>query len=299
MSKRAKVIKLLLEDGSLNGIVNIAEEEWIGEFFSASRDNAKELMKNEACSRWGIYLLLSKTCVYIGQSKNLQQRIGQHLLGKDWWETVAILTTKDDTFNKSDIDYLENILIEKAKELNTLDVDNIKKGNPAKVDKFRSVTLDQYLEESLFLLEFIGVEVFSDKKRNKNIQKIVPSNSEKNIELRAKSEVVKYVVSYGVNLNKFLSYAKYQENKQAFWANPKVDFLNEGFSLVLNNQIKNKIYVMNIPGNTMKCAYPREEGKLITRKDKKHYLDLLIDGETFIDKSGVSFKEYIVKTIEY
>lgn len=300
MGKRAKVIKLLLDDGTLKGIINMAEDEWIGDFYSAPRDNVKDILKDDICSRWGIYLLLSDSCVYVGQSKNLKQRIEQHLLGKDWWETVVILTTKDDSFNKSDIDYLENVLIEKANKLNTLDVDNIKKGNPAKVDKFRSATLDQFLEESLFLLEFIGVEVFSENNKKINIKKIVPSNSNENIELRAKGEVLKYVKNNNIELFDNKSYAKLQENKNAFWINPKVNFLTDDWSIVLNNQTTNEIIVMNVPANTFECSYPKENNKLVTRKDKRYYIDLLIDCVSFIDRnSGLSFKKYITNRIKY
>ncbi len=65
-------------------------------------------------------------------------------MGKDWWESAVILTTKDDSLTHSDIDYLENVLIEKAFALEKLDCDNKKKGNPPKVDNLsliRSVRL--------------------------------------------------------------------------------------------------------------------------------------------------------------
>lgn len=35
-------------------------------------------------------------------------------VGKDWWESVVILTTTDDSLTRTDIDYLESVLIEKA-----------------------------------------------------------------------------------------------------------------------------------------------------------------------------------------
>ena len=101
--------------------------------------------------------------VYVGQSSDLSKRITQHTVGKDWWESVVILTKKDDSFNHTDIDYLESVLINKAKEVGRLDCDNKNKGNNPKVDKFRKVMLDQYLEEALFLMQLIGIKVFTDK----------------------------------------------------------------------------------------------------------------------------------------
>lgn len=106
--------------------------------------------------------------MYVGQAIDLERRTKQHLADKDWWTQVVLMTTKDDSFNASDIDYLESRLIELAGTAATFDSDNKKRGNPQKVDEFRQAELEQYLEEALFLLELIGVRVFKGEKRNAN-----------------------------------------------------------------------------------------------------------------------------------
>ena len=73
---------------------------------------------------------------------------------------MILLTTKDDNFTASDINYIESCLIDSAMKVGKLDSDNKKRGNPRKVDEFRQTELDQYLEEALFILELIGVRVF-------------------------------------------------------------------------------------------------------------------------------------------
>lgn len=108
-----------------------------------------------------MYLLLSKSMVYVDQSSDLSKRITQHTVSKDWWESVVILTTKDDSLTHSDIDYLESVLNDKAFKINCLDCDNKNKGSNLKVSKFQKVVLDHYLEEALFLMQLIGITVFS------------------------------------------------------------------------------------------------------------------------------------------
>ena len=162
---KAKTVQLLLNDGTLNGVINIADSAWNpGEMYAAPRDAVDELA---SIDKYGVYLLLSDSRVYVGQAQDLQRRIKQHLSGKDWWERVVLLTTQDDSFTRTDIDYLESVLIKKAEKTKSLDSDNKNKGNNPKVDKFRKVTLDQYLDEALFLMELIGVNVFSNVKRKK------------------------------------------------------------------------------------------------------------------------------------
>lgn len=64
---KAKTINLLLEDGSLDGIINIEASSWnSGELYSSPRSAIEDLLKTDACNKYGVYLLLSKEKVYIG-----------------------------------------------------------------------------------------------------------------------------------------------------------------------------------------------------------------------------------------
>lgn len=166
MGVQAKIINMLLYDGTLDGVIRIENSSWnAGELFSAPRDSVTELLNTGACNKYGVYLLLSTNMVYVGQSSDLAKRVSQHIAGKPWWESVVILTTKDDSLNHSDIDYLENVLISKALAIKKLDCDNKKAGNPPKVDVFRKVFLGQYLDEALFLMQLIGIKVFAEEEK--------------------------------------------------------------------------------------------------------------------------------------
>ena len=95
---KAKTINLLLYEGDLEGVISIEDSSWnSGELYSAPRDSVSELLETDACKKYGVYLLLPKSMVYVGQSSDLSKRITQQTVGKDWWESVVILTTKDDS----------------------------------------------------------------------------------------------------------------------------------------------------------------------------------------------------------
>lgn len=304
MSDKAKVINLLLSDGSLNGIMRVEDSSWyLGEMYSAPRDKIDELLKTNACNKFGIYLLLSSDTVYVGQSIHLKKRIKEHILGKDWWEKAILLTTKDDSFSNDDIDYLESVLINKAFELGSLDVDNKTKGNFSKVHDFRREILNQYLEEAMFLIALVGNNVFVEKKgKNKNKNLITPEKplSSEQIDLRAKGEVIKFVNEQNIKVGKNRSYAKLQEKKNCFWINPVVEFLENEWWLLLNNQRDKTIHVLKIPANTFDVKYPCVRGHLVNRKDKPQYIDLNLDCNTFVDlRSGCDFSSYLIKSFKY
>lgn len=161
MSTKTKTIKMLLYDGTLNGVTNISDSAWdVGKMYSAPRESISDLVSRADCKKYGVYLLLSENLVYVGQAIDLEKRTKQHLADKDWWTQVVLMTTKDDSFTASDINYLESRLINMASKAGTSDSDNKKKGNPQKVDEFRQAELEQYLDEAIFLLGLIGVKVF-------------------------------------------------------------------------------------------------------------------------------------------
>ena len=103
-SQKSKTVKLLLEDGTLKGVMNIMDSSWNpGEMYSAPRESVDDLLSTDACKKFGVYMLLSDEKVYVGQSMDLAKRVSQHVYKKEWWERVIILTTTDDSLNRADI----------------------------------------------------------------------------------------------------------------------------------------------------------------------------------------------------
>lgn len=311
MNAQAKTINLLLYDGNLSGVISIEDSSWnSGELYSAPRASVQDLLETDACNKYGVYLLLSNSMVYVGQSSDLAKRLTQHTIGKDWWESAVILTTKDDNLTRSDIDYLEYVLIERAFAIDKLDCDNKKKGNPPKVDKFRRVILDQYLAEALFLMQLIGITVFSGGK-NKKPEKSPAATpvtpvfntmdvaSKLSLGKRVKTEAVQYVKDHGVSIGKEVSYAVRQTNKPDFWINPKVDLLAKDWYIVLNDNKSNTLIVLYVPANSIGLKSDGTVG-LVARADRPEVIDLSIACDTLIDRrSGVDFKPFVLQRLPY
>lgn len=291
---KAKTINLLLYDGDLDGVISIEESSWnSGELYLAPRKSVSELIETDACNKYGIYLLLSKNMVYVGQSSDLSKRITQHLNGKDWWESVLILTTKADSFTHTDIDYLESVLINNALKMNRLDCDNKNKENNPKVSKFQKVILDQYLSEALFLMKLIGITVFSEKKKSSLID-VSDTRMKLALGKRAKADAINYLKTKGIDVNK-PTYAKKSQDKNEFWANPQTHLLKEDWWMILNNNETMELIVLFIPANSLS----RDLG-LKVRVDKHELLDLNINCNTLIDrKSGIDFSPYIRERVKY
>ena len=303
---KAKTINMLLNDGTLNGVISMENSSWHkGELYSAPRSSVDDLISTEACARYGIYLLLSEDMVYIGQASDLSKRIKQHIIGKSWWERVVILTTSDDSLNRGDLDYIEAYLIALASKAGRLDCDNKNTGNKANLKKFREVEMQQYLEEALFLLELIGINVFRvTPKTGKPASgsQLIPSvvnTPVSQLTIREKKEALQFLKNNGLSLVKNVNYAKRQPNKDEFWINPRTKALGQDWDLILNNQYTFEIVVLHIPAGTFSMNTKSKNG-LAPRYDQANIIDLNINATTLIDRrSKCDFTPFITHRIKY
>lgn len=303
---KAKTINLLLNDGTLKGVMSMEDSSWNkGELYSAPRESVDALISSDACSQYGVYLLLSENMVYVGQASDLSKRIKQHILGKDWWERVVVLTTSDDSLNRSDIDYIEGQLILKATETGRIDCENKTMGNKQKVTKFRKVELDQYLEEAMFLLELIGINVFcenekvTDSHRTTPLIPAVKDTPSEQIEIREKREALDFLAENGIIVSKNTNYAKRQKNKEEFWINPRTTALEMDWHVVLNNQFKNEIVVFQIPANTFVMKTDNIQG-FVARSDKPELIDMNVIEDAWVDRrSKYELEPFMIKRLKY
>lgn len=293
---KQKTINLLLYDGDLSGVISMEASSWnSGELYSTPRESVDELLNTDACKKSGVYLLLSKNMVYVGQASDLAKRITQHKVGKDWWESVVILTTKDNSLTHSDIDYLEAVLIEKASRIGKLDIDNKNKGNPIKVDKYRKVFLEQYLEEALFLMRLIGITVFAVNTQ----PTLFDIKTKLSLGKRSKAEAITYLNKKGFSVDKKATYAV-KNDKGEYWANPQKKLLSDDWWIILNDNKKMELLVLNIPEGTLQADEYNNGDGLYVRTDKPNLLDINIIADTLIDrKSGISFLAYLIKRVSY
>lgn len=84
------------------------------------------------------------------------------------------------------------------------------------------------------------------------------------------------------------------ENGQ-YWANPPLDVLVKDWSLILNDYIEKKLYLLFLPKNSMSL------GQLKTRADRpKLDIQIYYNDRTFTERrSGCSFSRFFVAEIDY
>lgn len=120
-------IELFLANGTADSIVTAELSNWNGKAIKIPRIEISDCNRKDL-QEPGVYFLFCKDedndvdSVYIGEAKNVKERLIQHLRDaaaekeKYYWNTAVIFIDRD--LNKTLIRYLENRLVELAKASN-------------------------------------------------------------------------------------------------------------------------------------------------------------------------------------
>lgn len=125
---QGRSIRLFLVDGTPSGLMTAEIMNWTGHVITGPRGKLSQLVQRPECSRTGIYFLIgppaegsSLPSVYIGESDDVATRLKQHNRpedkgGKDFWERVCLVTSKDQNLTKAHVKHLESLLMQAARE---------------------------------------------------------------------------------------------------------------------------------------------------------------------------------------
>ena len=133
-------LRLFLVDGTSNGLLTAEIMNWTGHVLTGPRSKLAELVQRPECGRTGVYFLVGpdpennlRFKVYIGESDDVAKRLKQHNRpeiydgtagGKDFWEKVCLVTSKDQNLTKTHVKHLESLLIGIANNVGRCDLIN-------------------------------------------------------------------------------------------------------------------------------------------------------------------------------
>lgn len=120
---QGRSVRLFLVDGTSSSLITAEIMNWTGHILTGPRTKLSELVHRTESQRTGIYFLVGSDpdggalpLVYIGESDDVSNRLKQHNRneesgGKDFWESVCLITSKDQNLTKAHVKYLESQLI--------------------------------------------------------------------------------------------------------------------------------------------------------------------------------------------
>jgi len=149
------------------------------------RFNVKDLSNYgiDEYSNAGIYFLIWedeewKTLVYVWQATDISNRLNQH--NKDiekeyFWNIAVVFTTKENSLNESDINYLERESISKANSAGRVTVLNKTVWNTCLIAPQKKADLDEFISDMEVLLWNLWFDFLKESKKSKDKNKILYS----------------------------------------------------------------------------------------------------------------------------
>jgi hypothetical protein len=172
-----KSIRMFLVDGTPGGIITAEIMNWTGHVVTAPRSRLADLLRRPELSRTGIYVLIGddpenidRNLAYIGESENVGKRLSQHARsddsgGKDFWDWLVVVTSKDANLTKGHARFLESRLVNIAIQAGRVKLVNGTAPEPCSLPEADSADMAFFLEQIRIVLPVLGYDLFRERLR--------------------------------------------------------------------------------------------------------------------------------------
>lgn len=167
MSRHGKSLKIFLIDGAPNGRWMCELSNWTGKAYKIPRTSYKKILDRDELRNPSVYFLFGyndsgKPLVYIGETEDAIQRLGEHIKNenKDYWVEAIVFISKDDHLNKAHIKYLESRFYEIAKEIGRYEVMNAMQPKKSTVSEAEQSEMEEFIDNARLVVGALGHKVF-------------------------------------------------------------------------------------------------------------------------------------------
>jgi hypothetical protein len=176
---RGQSLELFFIDGKPDGMLTAEVFNWTGHVLVAPRTQIAEALARKETGYTGVYLLLGEVndepYGYVGEGEDISDRIRMHDTKKDWWTLAVFVVASANTLNKAHVKYLEARLIEEARSVGRLKLENGNTPSRPSLSEAAQANMEAFLDYLLMVLPAVRIDSFLQKKR----PVIVPSTPEK------------------------------------------------------------------------------------------------------------------------
>ena len=162
-------LRIFVPSGDPEGVRIVDRMNWTGKGYFLPRDRWSDIKARPELARPGVYVLIGhetdalgaeRPVVYIGQSEDVQSRINQHDLGKEFWDRAAIFTSTSGGLNRAHTTWLEWELIQRAASVKRCRLENVVSHTEPNLLENEKADTRGFLNEILRWMPIMGISVF-------------------------------------------------------------------------------------------------------------------------------------------
>lgn len=162
-------LELYFVDGRPEGLLTARVFNWTGHVLKAPRVQLREALSRPEAQFTGVYILLGEReglpLAYVGEGEEVGSRIRDHDGRKDWWTVALIVTTASDELNKAHVKYLESRLVEQARRVGTVPLENGNTPPRSSLSEAGVANMEEFLDTLFIVLPALGVDIFANRRR--------------------------------------------------------------------------------------------------------------------------------------
>lgn len=164
-------IRMFLVDGTSTGIVTAEIMNWTGHVVTGPRARLADILVREEASRTGVYFLVGEDpegggpAVYVGEGDDVGKRLRAHASDerKDFFDRVAVVTSKDQNLTKAHVRFLESHFIQLAQSSGRALVVNSTAPDPIGLPEADVSDMEFFIEQVRLILPVIGLDFLRPK----------------------------------------------------------------------------------------------------------------------------------------
>lgn len=170
MIAQGRSLELFFIDGRPDGMLTAEVFNWTGHVLRTPRTQLREALQRREASYTGVYPLLGeiegRARLYVGEAEDMGERLRNHVAGKDWWDSAVLITAAADVLHKAHVKYLEARLVEIARDVGAIDLENGNTPTRSSLSEASTATMEGFIETLMMVLPAIRIDAFLNKKRS-------------------------------------------------------------------------------------------------------------------------------------
>lgn len=282
----ATTIYTYLHNDDLNGSRIVSMDDCMCKLYNIIRDDSEFLKEFEEFLQVpALYILINREELkaYIGETDDFIKRIPSHILKKKFWtEVMVFLGTNEDTLSKTEVQYLEYLAIDKAKQVRSYDLsENTQAGKIPHMNVMLKGKTDKFFKYVQFLSKFVGCNIF--EKALNSSQTMQTPHKPIRLDIDVKPEELKGKVTIKLNGKEYKTKGMmgYAIVKEYLKAHPQTTI--EELKDTFHNALLGRWGAWNFIEDDIEAAYKlKEETSMHRHLLKEEYILTSGDGVRFV-----------------
>ncbi|MEZ5536170.1 MAG: GIY-YIG nuclease family protein [Thiolinea sp.] len=296
-ASKGQSLELFFIDGKPDGMLTAEVFNWTGHVLMTPRTQLTEALKRKEAAYTGVYLLLGEDqnspLAYIGEGEDIRERIKKHDTAKDWWTTAVLITTASNNLNKAHVKYLEARLIEEARKIGRIPLDNSNTPARPSLTEAAQSNMETFLDYILMVLPALRIDFLLTRTRPNKENSLIPDVT-KNVMPIFELHTPRHAISAIAHLVEGEFVVQAGSTARAGWKGKGTE--NSGYAKLFNELIESGVLIMEGKCSTFKENYafksPSAAAAVVNGRPANGTLEWKLQG------SGQTYKEWEAKQLE-